>query len=71
MGRAERRKNKERMKRKAVKLYDGDKNAIALADHLTSCSCFLCGNTRTHEGAPMREKRQPDVDDFDDEMGDE
>jgi hypothetical protein len=48
MKRAERRAAKERMKRKARRLYPGWRKAEWQADHLACCSCYQCGNPRRH-----------------------
>lgn len=47
--RAERRHHRERMKRKAAKLYPGQEPG-RFADNLTPCSCWMCGNPRRHRG---------------------
>ena len=43
--RAIRRSHRQRMKRRAAKLYPA-KCAGKLADNLTACSCPMCGNRR-------------------------
>lgn len=56
-GRARRRKDLARMKKRAQKLYPHDENA-RLANHLAACSCHMCGNPRKHFSEPtMQEKR--------------
>lgn len=55
---ARRRRDKQRMKRRARKIYPDQDRADRLADHLAVCSCPLCGNERRHFGtAPIRERR--------------
>lgn len=44
--RAERRRKKLSLKKKAKKIYPWMTEASKLADHLKSCSCFMCGNPR-------------------------
>ena len=46
--RSQRRAQKARMKDRARKIFPGDPNAKN-ADHLKSCSCFMCGNPRKFE----------------------
>jgi hypothetical protein len=48
-GLARRRKDAQRMKEKARRLYPHDKTGSA-ANHLTVCSCGMCGNPRRHFG---------------------
>jgi len=60
MSRSQRRADKRRMKAKARRIYPHDKNA-KLADHLTPCSCYMCGNPRKHFGdKTMAERRAQD-----------
>ncbi|MET2828936.1 hypothetical protein [Mesorhizobium shangrilense] len=40
-----RRRDKWRMKQKALRFYPHDQRAIT-ADYLAVCSCFTCGNPR-------------------------
>ncbi len=56
-GKAFRRANKRRMKRKAVVVY-GYKEAIKYADNLCACSCFMCAMDRKYHGATIQERRQ-------------
>jgi len=51
------------MKQKAKRLYKYEGSEV-LADNLAVCSCPMCGHIREHEGPPIREKRQPNIDDF-------
>lgn len=44
--RAERRKKKVFLKKKAKKVYPWMSEPERLADHLKSCSCYVCGNPR-------------------------
>jgi len=44
--RAIRRHHSKRMKAKARGLYVGHPRAEHYADHLTVCSCLMCGNPR-------------------------
>lgn len=58
--RALRRHHKNRMKSKAKKVYHWltEKQAIKAADHLKTCSCYMCGNPRKYkEGPTMQELR--------------
>jgi len=48
--RARRRRDLDRMKAKARKLYPHDP-AAKLANHLAQCSCHMCGNARRFEKA--------------------
>ena len=55
--RASRRQAKARMKGRARDIYPHDPSG-ALADHLASCSCPMCGNPRRHFGAmSLQEQR--------------
>jgi len=45
--RERRRRDLERMKAKARRIYPHDPKAT-LAEHLKSCSCWMCGNPRRH-----------------------
>ena len=54
VSRARRRSEKERMKRKAERIG----LSTDLADHLKSCSCYLCGNARKHHGPTRQELRE-------------
>jgi len=65
MSRAMRRHHKDRMKKKAARIYPGWKdfhgNLVSppqyyLADHLAVCSCYGCGNRRQYEGKTIAEK---------------
>lgn len=60
MQRAQRRSDKERMKKKARKLFPHDKDA-KLADHLASCSCHMCGNARKHYGHKTMQEVRSDL----------
>ena len=53
-----RRHHLERMKAKAKQLYAGDPRALRYANHLTVCSCPLCGNRRTWLGPTIKERRR-------------
>lgn len=44
--RAIRRHHKERMKKKACRVYPWDEQAFKLADNLQFCSCLSCKNER-------------------------
>lgn len=48
MKRARRRQMSRRMKRKAIALYHDVPRAYRYADHLTVCSCAMCGNPRRY-----------------------
>lgn len=63
MLRAERRRQKAKKKKRALVLYEYP-GSIALADNLACCNCRSCGNQRQYVGPPMRELRQPNVEDF-------
>lgn len=54
--RAARRAALARMKAKARVLYPHDARAKA-ANHLTSCSCWMCGNRRRWHGPTLQERR--------------
>lgn len=57
MSRARRRKDKERMKAKARRLYPYLECPEKLADHLKNCSCHLgCGNPRNNHTYKCREQ---------------
>jgi len=70
-GRARRRMDQARMKRKAIKIYhDGygvpQSKARKYANHLHPCSCAMgCGNRRLFDGPPMQERRALTVQDVD------
>ncbi len=49
MGLARRRQDLQRMKAKARKLYPHVAHA-RFANHLTVCSCWMCGNPRKYNG---------------------
>ena len=66
---AERRKHKERMKKKALKLY-GYREAIKYADHLCACSCAMCGHKRKILGRPIQELRRIDPKESREEIND-
>lgn len=55
--RALRRHHKERMKRKAIRVYYfcSPEEAIKSADNLKLCSCHMCGNQRKYYGVPLKE----------------
>ena len=62
--RAARRHHKARMKKRAVRIYSQDpisapENASRWGDHITVCSCYMCGNPRKWFGEKtMQEKRR-------------
>lgn len=43
----------------SFKLVEADVDRLSrkLADHLQSCSCWMCGNSRKHFGATYAERR--------------
>jgi hypothetical protein len=55
-GRAVRRAHKLRMKKKARRIYEYD-GSEHLADHIKSCSCWMCGNARHWFGKDLDELR--------------
>lgn len=63
--RARRRADLERMKARAVRLFKGPLRgrnldyARIVAEHITCCSCWMCGNPRRHLGElTMQERRR-------------
>lgn len=56
-GTPRRRNDLARMKAKARRLYPHDPKARN-ANHLAKCSCWMCGNQRRIEGAPISERRR-------------
>jgi len=64
--RAYRRNQKERMKRRArfvARLIDVDKEQWVLnADHLSVCSCWMCGNPRKWLGERTRQETMAELD---------
>ena len=44
--RAERRAAKERMTKRAKRVFPWMEHPQVLADHMKSCSCHMCGNPR-------------------------
>jgi hypothetical protein len=54
--RAERRAHSRRMKTRAIRARGGRTEAIKEADHLASCSCWMCGNPRRYFGEPTRQE---------------
>ena len=54
--RAERRTHKQRMKRKAKLIYSGCRCPEKYADHLSCCSCWMCGNPRKHWTSRTRQE---------------
>lgn len=61
--RARRRRDLARMKRRAVRLY-GYEAAATLANHMTVCSGWCCGNPRKWcNETTLQERRQMESDD--------
>jgi hypothetical protein len=56
MKRASRRHHMRRMKAKAQRIQPDKPHAEMDADHLASCSCTMCGNSRRHFGEPTRQE---------------
>jgi hypothetical protein len=50
MIRAKRRAELVKQKRRARKLFPWCENPAKYADHLASCSCWMCGNPRKYFG---------------------
>lgn len=55
--RARRRRDLARMKAKARRVYPEVPQAPKWADHLTVCSCWMCGHRRRLDGPTMQERR--------------
>lgn len=55
-GIAKRRHELKKKKHKARKLYPNDPSG-KMANHLTSCSCHMCGNQRKYYGDSWRDIR--------------
>lgn len=53
-----RRNDKERMKKRAKKLFPNVKCSAKFADNLTPCSCHMCGNPRRHSKGKARLTKQ-------------
>ncbi len=66
MGRARRRNDLLRMKAKARKLYPHVAHA-RFANHLTVCSCWMCGNPRKFNGGETMQERRAAIRQRDDE----
>ena len=62
--RAERRRHKDRMKRKAKRKfwwYDDVTQAVKYADHLAVCSCMACGNPRKFFNQKTMQERKAEL----------
>ena len=60
--RARRRRDLDRMKVKARRLYPDQPRAARYADHLAVCSCYACGNPRRYwRELTAQEKRGPTI----------
>lgn len=55
--RARRRRDLERMKAKARRVYPDVPQAPKWADHLAVCSCALCSRSRKFLGPTVQERR--------------
>jgi len=56
--RAERRAAKQRMTKRAKKVYPWMEHPQVLADRLKSCSCYMCGNPRKWWKADTLKEKQ-------------
>jgi hypothetical protein len=60
MLRAERRIALAKKKRESLKIYPWHKDA-KLANHLASCSCWMCGNPRKYWGEKTMQEIKADL----------
>ena len=51
-----RRHHRRRMLAKAYKVYFNKQWALMNYDHMTDCSCAMCGNKRHNKWLPLKEK---------------
>ena len=62
MKRAIRRLMLQNKKKKSCSVYKSAPNAVKYANHMKTCSCFMCGNPRKWFGQKTRQEKISEYD---------